>query len=166
MKCNFDKMEHEKFMELAIKEAKKCQHSKDVPVGSIIVKDSKVIAKAHNEVEKRMNPTAHSELLAIGKALRKNKYKFLLNCILYTTLEPCPMCAGAIILSRIPVVVWGADDPKSGAGGSIVNLLQNPKLNHRPEIVRGVFAENCSQLLKEFFREIRKNDKENNSRKE
>jgi tRNA(adenine34) deaminase len=150
-------------MRLAIKESMKCTHSMDVPIGSVIVKDSQIIAKAHNEVEKRLDPTAHSELLAIRKAIRKIGYKHLSDCIIYTTLEPCSMCAGAIVLARIPVVVWGADDPKSGAGGSVVNLLQNPKLNHRTKIINGILADECSLLLKDFFKILRKYDKTNNS---
>lgn len=155
-------MEHEKFMRLAIKESMKCNCSMDVPIGSVIVQNSQVIAKAHNEVEKRQDPTAHSELLAIKKAIRKIGYKYLSDCVLYTTLEPCSMCAGAIVLARIPLVVWGADDPKSGAGGSVVNLLQNPKLNHRTRIISGILADKCSLLLKDFFKMLREYDKTNN----
>lgn len=155
-------MEHEKFMRLAIKESMKCNRSMDVPIGSVIVQNSQVIAKAHNEVEKRQDPTAHSELLAIKKAIRKIGYKYLSDCVLYTTLEPCSMCAGAIVLARIPLVVWGADDPKSGAGGSVVNLLQNPKLNHRTRIISGILADKCSLLLKDFFKMLREYDKTNN----
>lgn len=157
-------MEHEKFMELAIAESMKCNRSMDIPVGCIIVRNSQVIAKAHNEVEKRLDPTAHSELLAIRKAIKKIGYKHLSDCILYTTLEPCSMCAGAIVLARIPTVVWGADDPKNGAGGSVVNLLQNPKLNHRVKIIRGILADECSLLLKNFFKVLREYDKTNDSR--
>lgn len=157
-------MEHEKFMRLAIEESMKCSRSMDVPIGSVIVKNSQVIAKAHNEVEKRLDPTAHSELLAIRKAIKKIGYKHLSDCLLYTTLEPCSMCAGAIVLARIPVVVWGTDDPKSGAGGSVVNLLRNPKLNHQTKIISGILADECSLLLKDFFKMLRENGKVDDSR--
>ncbi len=149
------------FMKLAISESLKCFSSEDVPVGSVIIYNNKVISKAHNEVEKRKDPTSHSEILAIKKALKKLSTKYLYDCTLYTTLEPCSMCAGAIILARVGRVVWGAYDPKAGAGGSVLNILNNPKLNHRPDLLGGVLEAECSKILKEFFIKLRMNGKGN-----
>jgi len=148
-------MEHRVFMELALSEAKKCLKTADVPIGVVIVEDNKVIAKAHNEVEKRKDPTAHAELLAIKKAIRKKGSKFLDKCVLYTTIEPCSMCAGAMVLARVSTVVFGARDLKAGAGGSVLNILCNPALNHRIEIIEGILEEECSHLVKEFFKQLR-----------
>jgi tRNA-adenosine deaminase (EC 3.5.4.-) len=149
-------MEHRVFMELALAEAKKSLKTADVPIGAVIVYDNKVIAKAHNEVEKRKDPTAHAELLAIKKAIRKKSSKFLDKCVLYTTIEPCSMCAGAMVLARVMTVVFGARDLKAGAGGSVLNILCNPALNHRIEIIEGILEEECSHLVKEFFKQLRK----------
>lgn len=149
-------MEHRVFMELALAEAKKSLKTADVPIGAVIVEDNKVIAKAHNEVEKRKDPTAHAELLAIKKAIRKKASKFLDKCVLYTTIEPCSMCAGAMVLARVRTVVFGARDLKAGAGGSVLNILCNPALNHRIEIIQGILEEECSHLVKEFFKQLRK----------
>jgi tRNA(adenine34) deaminase len=149
-------MEHRVFMELALAEAKKSLKTADVPIGVVIVEDNKVIAKAHNEVEKRKDPTAHAELLAIKKAIRKKGSKFLDKCVLYTTIEPCSMCAGAMVLARVRTVVFGARDLKAGAGGSVLNILCNPALNHRIEIIEGILEEECSHLVKEFFKQLRK----------
>lgn len=148
-------MDYKNFMKIALREAVKSLKSSDVPVGAVIVKDNKVLAKAHNEVEKKKDPTAHAELLAIRKALKILGEKFLLNCTLFTTLEPCPMCSGALVLSRIKKVVFSASDPKSGAGGTVMNILSNPQLNHRIEIVGGILEEESSKLLKEFFKKLR-----------
>jgi tRNA(adenine34) deaminase len=149
-------MEHRVFMELALAEAKKSLKTADVPIGAVIVEDNKVIAKAHNEVEKRKDATAHAELLAIKKAIRKKASKFLDKCVLYTTIEPCSMCAGAMVLARVRTVVFGARDLKAGAGGSVLNILCNPALNHRIEIIQGILEEECSHLVKEFFKQLRK----------
>jgi len=143
-------------MELALAEAKKSLKTADVPIGAVIVEDNKVIAKAHNEVEKRKDATAHAELLAIKKAIRKKASKFLDKCVLYTTIEPCSMCAGAMVLARVRTVVFGARDLKAGAGGSVLNILCNPALNHRIEIIQGILEEECSHLVKEFFKQLRK----------
>ena len=149
-------MEHRVFMELALAEAKKSLKTADVPIGAVIVEDNKVIAKAHNEVEKRKDATAHAELLAIKKAIRKKASKFLDKCVLYTTIEPCSMCAGAMVLARVSTVVFGARDLKAGAGGSVLNILCNPALNHRIEIIEGILEVECSHLVKEFFKQLRK----------
>lgn len=142
-------------MELALLEAKKSLKTGDVPIGAIVVENNEILAKAHNEVEKRKDPTAHAEILAIKKALRKRGEKFLNNCILYTTIEPCAMCAGAMVLTRLKKVVFGARDPKAGAGGSVLNITCNPSLNHRIQIIEGIMAEECSSLVKEFFKKLR-----------
>lgn len=149
-------MEHLFYMKLALKEAKRSLITEDVPIGALIIEDGKIISKAHNEVERRKDPTAHAELLAISKAIKKKGTKFLTNCILYSTVEPCSMCAGAIVLSRIKVVVFGANDEKAGAGGSVLNILSNPKLNHRVQIVKGVLKDECVELIKNFFQRLRK----------
>jgi tRNA(adenine34) deaminase len=147
------------FMKHAINEAKKTIKSNDVPIGAIIVHNFKIIARAHNQVEKLMDSTAHAELIAIKKAIKKVKYKHLNNCTLYVTLEPCTMCSGAIVLSRIDRIVFGALDPKTGACGSVYNIPQEKKLNHYCDISTSVLEYECSQLLKEFFTKLRKNKK-------
>ncbi len=148
-------MDNIDYMKIALKEAIKSLKSDDVPVGAIIVRNNLIVAKAHNEVEKRKDPTAHAELLAIRKALKNLNQKYLLDCILYTTLEPCAMCAGALVLSRIKKVVFSTYDPKSGAGGTVMNILSNPHLNHRIEVIGGILEEESSELLKEFFKKLR-----------
>lgn len=153
-------------MQIAISEAKKAYDKKEVPVGAVLVNNQtqKIIAKSHNLVEKNQNITSHSEMIVINKAIKKLKIKYLtdqnLDFTLYTTLEPCSMCAGAIIHSKIKTVVIGAKDPKAGAAGSVINILQNPKLNHQCELIFGVLEQECSEILKDFFRELRlKKDK-------
>jgi tRNA(adenine34) deaminase len=147
------------FMSLALKEAKKSLLTGDIPIGALIVKDEKIIARAHNEVEKRGDPTAHAEMMAIKKAVKKNNYKFLLDCTLYVTLEPCCQCSGSIVLARIPRLVIGAKDPKTGASGSLYEITQDSRLNHRCEVISGVMEKECSQILKEFFRMLRNGKK-------
>ncbi|ROL56560.1 nucleoside deaminase [Bacteroidetes/Chlorobi group bacterium Naka2016] len=151
-------MDYEFFMRIALKEAIKSLKSEDVPIGAIVVKDGQIISRAHNEVEKRGDATAHAELLAIEKAIKKVGYKHLLDCIVFTTLEPCPMCAGALVLARVKTVVYSAKDPKAGAGGSVLNILSHPKLNHRIEVVSGILEEESSSLLKDFFNKLRQNN--------
>ncbi|WP_330655587.1 tRNA adenosine(34) deaminase TadA [Alkaliphilus sp. B6464] len=145
----------EKFMLLAIEEAKKAFNKKEVPIGAIIVKQNKVIARAHNLREISKNAISHAELIAIQDACNLLGGWRLTDCTLYVTIEPCPMCAGAILQSRIKKVVIGAMDAKAGACGSILNLLNNPKFNHQTEIQTGVLEEECSQLMKNFFRSLR-----------
>ena len=142
-------------MLLAIKEAKKAFYKKEVPIGAVIVKDSKVIAKAHNLRETSKNAIFHAEILAIKDACNFLGGWRLTGCTLYVTIEPCPMCAGAVLQSRIKKGVIGAMDTKSGACGSIINLLNNPKLNHQTEIKTGIMKEECSQLMKKFFKTLR-----------
>lgn len=152
-------MDYDFYMQIAIEEAKKSLKSGDVPIGAVIVKDNEIIARAHNEVEKRNDATAHAELLALQKAIKKVGYKHLLDCSLFTTLEPCPMCAGALVLARVKTVVFSAKDPKSGAGGSVLDILSNPALNHRIEVISGILEATSSKLLKDFFSNLRqKND--------
>ncbi|MCF6097606.1 tRNA adenosine(34) deaminase TadA [Thermovorax subterraneus] len=139
----------------ALKEAQKAFDMDEVPVGAVIVKDGSIIARAHNTREMSQDATAHAEILAIRKACEAVGSWRLIGCSLYVTLEPCPMCAGAIILARLDRVVFGAWDPKAGAAGSVVNLFEVERFNHHPEVISGVLAEECGALLKEFFRQKR-----------
>lgn len=150
---------HTFFMRQAIVQAKKALVHGDVPIGAVIVSGGKIIARAYNQVEKQGNPLAHAEILAIGKAIKKTNYKHLLDCALYVTLEPCPMCAGAIILARIPRVVYATTDPKTGACHSLYSITNDTRLNHRCEVISGVLQEDSSTLLKKFFRELREKKK-------
>jgi len=127
-----------------------------VPIGCVIVQDGKIIARGHNLRESSHDPSAHAELIAIRKASRKLGSWRLLNTVLYVTLEPCLMCMGAIILARIPEVVFGCHDPKGGAAGSLYNLSDDPRLNHQVELIPGVMEQECSEQLQLFFRELRK----------
>ncbi len=146
----------EKFMKEAIKEAKKAYSKLEVPVGAIIVKDDKIIARAHNLKETKFDTTKHAEILAIQKASKKLESWRLIDCEMYVTLEPCSMCAGALINSRIKKVYIGANDEKTGAVGSVFNLLEDYTFNHKVEIEKGILKEDCEKILKEFFKEIRK----------
>ncbi|MGV8145985.1 MAG: tRNA adenosine(34) deaminase TadA [Alkaliphilus sp.] len=146
---------HEYFMEIALEEAKKAYNKEEVPIGAVITLGDEVIAKAHNLREISKRATAHAELLAINEACKIRGDWRLTDCNLYVTIEPCPMCAGAIILSRIEKVIIGAMDYKSGACGSVMNLLENDKLNHQAEIITGVLEYECSEIMKSFFRKLR-----------
>jgi tRNA(adenine34) deaminase len=150
----------EEFMKEAILEAKKAEAKEEVPIGAVIVLDGKIIARAHNLRECEQNSIAHAELLAIDQACKEIKSWRLEDAELYVTLEPCPMCAGAIILSRIKRVIYGAADPKGGCAGTLMNLLQDDRFNHKSEITYGVLETECSRLLSNFFREIRKKKKQ------
>lgn len=145
----------EKFMKVAYKEALKALEKNEVPIGAVIVKEGKVIARAHNLRESKQISTAHAEHLAIEKACKKLKSWRLEGCDLYVTLEPCPMCAGTIILSRIENVYFGAGDPKGGCFGSLINFNDIKGFNHYPKIQDGILAEECAQLLKNFFKSKR-----------
>lgn len=149
----------EKFMKCAIAEAKKAYEKLEVPIGAVIVKDGKIIARAHNLRETKKQACAHAEILAIEKACKKLGAWRLENCEMYITLEPCPMCAGAIINSRIKKIYIGAMDAKGGAVGSKINLLKDIKLNHEVEVEYNVCSDECAELLKKFFRELRRFDK-------
>ncbi len=139
------------FMRLALREAEGALGHDDVPIGAVLVRGGEVLAAAHNERELRADPTAHAEILALRAASRVLGSWRLLDCTAYVTLEPCAMCAGAIVLARVPRVVYGATDPKAGACGSVIDVLCDQRLNHRPEVVSGVLAPDCGQLLSEFF---------------
>jgi tRNA(adenine34) deaminase len=141
----------EHFMRLAIREAERALEHDDVPIGAVVAHDGEVAGSGHNERELRRDPTAHAEVLAIREAARALGSWRLLDCVLYVTLEPCAMCAGAIVLARVPRVVYGASDPKAGAAGSVLDVLGEPRLNHRPEVASGLLAEDSSLLLREFF---------------
>lgn len=146
------------FMVEAIAEAKKSLEFHDVPIGCVIVKDGVIIGRGHNQVERLKSPTAHAEIIAINEAVANNDYKFLLDSTIYTTLEPCSMCSGAIILSRIKRIVIGAMDTKGGCCGSLYSLPKDQRFNHRCEITQGILAEECTTLLKDFFRKLRKKE--------
>jgi tRNA(adenine34) deaminase len=145
----------EYFMRLALREAERALEHDDVPIGAVVVHDGEVIAAAPNERELRNDPTAHAEILALREASGKLGSWRLLDCMLYVTLEPCAMCAGAIMLARLPRVVYGADDPKAGAAGSVLDVLREPRLNHRPEIAGGLLAGESADLLRTFFSDRR-----------
>lgn len=149
----------EKYMKLALKEARKAYEKDEVPIGAIIVKDDKVIARAHNLRETSKQSVAHAEILAIQKACKKLEAWRLEECDMYVTLEPCSMCAGAIINSRIKNLYIGAMDPKSGAVGSKLNLLEDYKFNHEVNFETGILNEECSTMLSDFFKELRKKKK-------
>ena len=144
-------MEKEDYMKEALKEAKKAFQKEEVPVGAIIVKDGKIIARAHNLKENKKQSTAHAEILAIEKASKKLKAWRLENCEMYVTLEPCSMCAGSLIQARIKKVYIGTDDLKTGACGSVLNLLEDYKFNHKVEVEKGILKDDCEKMLKEFF---------------
>lgn len=143
------------YMKLALKEAQKSIDSGDVPIGVVIVFENRVLSTGHNQVEKNGNPLAHAEILAINKATKKLGYKHLLKTKLYVTLEPCSMCAGAIVLARIPELIIGTNDTKTGACGSLYNITNDSRLNHRLEIRYNVLQSECSYLLKDFFNKLR-----------
>ena len=141
----------EYFMRLALREAARALDHDDIPVGAIVVSDGEVIGAGHNERELRADPTAHAEMIALREAARALGSWRVLDSVLYVTLEPCAMCAGAIVLARVPRVVFGATDPKAGAAGSVFNVLEEPRLNHRPQVESGLLAEDCADLLRSFF---------------
>ena len=149
-----------KFMEIAIEEAKKAGEILEVPIGAVLVLDGQVIAKAHNLRESTQTAIAHAELLAIDEGCKKVGTWRLENATLYVTLEPCPMCSGAIILSRVKRVVYGATDPKAGCAGTFMNLLTDERFNHQCEVSAGVLEEECSMLLTTFFKNLRQRKKE------
>ena len=145
----------EYFMRLALREAERAAEHDDVPIGAVVVRDGEVIAAAGNERELRGDPTAHAEVLALREAARALGGWRVPDSVLYVTLEPCAMCAGAIVLARVPRVVVGAPDPKAGAAGSVMDVLGERRLNHRPRVDTGLLAEDSAALLTEFFAERR-----------
>ncbi|MBS4210768.1 tRNA adenosine(34) deaminase TadA [Bacillus sp. FJAT-50079] len=149
----------EDYMRLAITEGKKAEMANEVPIGAVIVLDGEVIAAASNLRETEQNAIAHAELLAIDQACKKLGTWRLEGAELYVTLEPCPMCSGAILLSRIKKVVYGASDPKGGCAGTLMNLLDDERFNHQSEVIKGVLEEECGTMLSDFFRGIRERKK-------
>lgn len=143
--------EHERLMALAIERAREAEEHSDVPIGAVVARDGEVLASAGNERELRRDPTAHAEILAIRAAAEALGGWRLPGTTLYVTLEPCAMCAGAIVLARVPEVVFGAPDPKAGAAGSVLDVLGEPALNHRPAVTAGVLEDQCAALLRGFF---------------
>lgn len=142
-------------MQAALNEANKAVEEEEVPVGAVIVHRDRIIARAHNQVERLCDPTAHAEMLALTSATHYLGSKWLLGASVYVTLEPCSMCAGALVLARIKNLIYGANDPKAGACGSVINIVNNKKLNHRINIKKGILKQECSFLLKEFFKKKR-----------
>jgi len=146
----------EKYMREALKEAEKAFERDEVPVGAVLVHGDKIVARAHNQIKLLKDPTAHCEMIAITQGADYFRNERLLDSTLYVTIEPCPMCAGAMVLGRIKRVVYGAADAKSGACGSVMNIASNSKLNHRIKIDNGVLEKECAGLLQEFFAKKRK----------
>ena len=149
------KSRHSEFMKIALREAEKAFEEGEVPVGAVIVHNNAIIAKGHNLIERLQDPTAHAEILAITAAANHLRSRRLEDCTLYVILEPCPMCAGAIVLSRIPTLVFGTFDPKAGACGTLYNIVNDKRLNHRVHVLSGIIDVECETLLKEFFRQKR-----------
>ena len=152
-----------KFMEAALAEAKKAADMGEVPIGAVITKDGRIIASAHNLTETSGDPTAHAEMLAIRKASQEVCGWRLTGCRMYVTVEPCAMCAGALVWSRMEHLYIGTPDPKAGACGSVFNIVESDRLNHRVTVHRGMLEEECSILMKNFFKELRKRNKERKS---
>jgi tRNA(adenine34) deaminase len=138
-------------MRLALREASRALDHDDIPVGAIVVKDGEVIGAGHNERELREDPTAHAEIIALRAAAQALGSWRVLDSVLYVTLEPCAMCAGAVVLARVPRVVFGTTDPKAGASGSVLDILAEPRLNHRPAVQSGLLAQECADMLRAFF---------------
>jgi len=146
------------FMQQALQQAKLAQEKDEVPVGAVITFAHKVIAKAFNHVETLKDPTAHAEMIAVTQATSALVNKWLYNCTMYVTIEPCSMCAGALVLARIKRLVFGAKDPKAGACGSVLNVIETNKLNHRIAVQHGLLGKECGEMLKHFFQEKRRAD--------
>ena len=142
---------HERFMRMALEQAQAALAVDEVPVGAVIVRGDRVIAAAHNQRETLRDPTAHAEMIAITQAAESLRDWRLEGCTLYVTLEPCPMCAGAILQARLPLVVYGATDPKAGAAGSVIDVLGEPRFNWNPEVAGGLLADECGALVSGFF---------------
>ena len=156
----------EKYMKEALRQAKKAAEAGDVPIGCVIVYEDKIIARGYNQRNQQKSALGHAEIAAIRKASKKLGDWRLEGCTMYVTLEPCPMCAGAIVQARIPEVVIGAMNPKAGCAGSIINLLQMERLNHQVQMETGILQEECQKLLKDFFKELRRINKAKKDQKE
>ena len=152
--------QHIKYMKEALKQAKKAYALGEVPIGCVVVYEDKIIARGYNRRNTDKNTLAHAEITAIDRASKKMGDWRLEDCTLYVTLEPCQMCAGAIVQSRITNVVMGCMNPKAGCGGSVLNILEMPEFNHQVNVIRGVMEEECSQILQDFFKELRIRNKE------
>ena len=150
----------ERFMKVAIEAAKIAQDNGDVPIGAVIVYENQIIGKAYNQREQLNDPTAHAEIIALTQAAAFRQSWRLIGCTVYVTLEPCPMCAGALVLSRMDRLVYGCDDPKTGACKSLYNIVQDKRLNHRLEVTTGVLAEQCREQLQDFFQRRREENKQ------
>ncbi|KAA9004655.1 tRNA adenosine(34) deaminase TadA [Paenibacillus spiritus] len=148
--------EHEFWMREAIAEARKAEVLGEVPIGAVVVHNGEIIGRGHNLRETTLDSTAHAEMVAIREASAALNSWRLLDCTLYVTLEPCPMCAGAMIQSRVPLTVYGTPDPKAGCAGTLMNLLDDPRFNHRTVVLSGVLQQECAELLTGFFRQLRK----------
>ena len=146
---------HEFYMREALREAKKAFDKDEVPVGAVIAHKGSIIARAHNQIKLLKDPTAHAEMIAMTQAAAELKNERLIDCVVYVTIEPCSMCAGAMVLARIKELVYGASDPKTGACGSIVNLLNHKKLNHKVRVKKDILGEEAVSLMKEFFKKKR-----------
>ena len=147
------------YMSEALKEAEKAFDSDEVPVGAVIVHDGRIIARAHNQIKLLKDPTAHAEMIAITQAASYLGSERLINTSMYVTIEPCSMCAGALVLARVKKLVYGAGDPRTGACGSVFNITDNKKLNHRIKVEKGVLEKECAALLKDFFKKKRNGSK-------
>ncbi|MEM1054477.1 MAG: tRNA adenosine(34) deaminase TadA [Bacteroidota bacterium] len=141
-----------RWMRLALQEAERAAEAGEVPVGAVVIKDGRIVGKGHNQVERLGDPTAHAEMLAVSAACSTLGTKYLDGCTLYVTLEPCPMCAGALVWAKLSRLVYGAFDEKAGAASTLYDIPQDHRLNHRVETVSGVMAEECADLLRQFFR--------------
>jgi tRNA(adenine34) deaminase len=150
-----DERQDQQFMRTAIDQAKIADENGDVPIGAVIVHKNQIIAKAYNQREQLQDPTAHAEIIALTQAAAAMENWHLNGCTMYVTLEPCPMCAGALVLARIDRLVYGCDDPKTGAVKSLYNIVQDSRLNHRLEVTSDVLADECGKLLTEFFQQRR-----------
>lgn len=144
-------MQHETWMQYAFKEAEKAYEKEEIPIGAVVVFDNRIIGKGHNQVETLRDPTAHAEIIALTSAAEYLSSKVLLGCTMYVTLEPCSMCAGAIILAKLEALYFGAYDNKSGACGSVLNITNNKALNHRLSVTGGIMDDRCGELLRSFF---------------
>ena len=147
----------EHWMEFAIREAEQALRRKEVPIGAIIVHDGRIVGRGYNQTESLQDPTAHAEMIAITAASTSLGSRRLEGCTLYVTLEPCAMCAGAIVLARVPRLVYGAPDPKAGACGTLFNIVQDGRLNHRVDLAGGILSGRCGGMLSEFFTKVRRN---------
>lgn len=147
--------QHERYMMQAYRLAEQAYEEKEIPVGAVVVHRGRIIGKGYNQTERLNDPTAHAEMLAISAGCATLESKYLEGCTLYVTLEPCPMCTGALVWAKLPRLVFGAWDARAGACGSLFNLADNKKLNHRTEIIQGIMESDCEALMKSFFRERR-----------